>query len=506
MKNTRKASYRLLAIALLVCLLLGCCMPAMADNMDELIDEACWNAYTLEYPDSTCYVVGQTYSFKVVADKSLKKTAKGWSGSIGNFPYTMITPQLRLVDGDTVLDDAQNIPNVDYNISMVDDGFLIAITVKKAGFYEFSMKPQFLVGTNATDAYYPGGYRIEMDVIDKGSLLTIETENTGVKNTVYSEVYEDLGNDELGYIDRKGGFPKGKDIKFIIYTNTNFAVINVVVTDKNGKALYSQKAAGKTATVDDIYHEFTIRNVQSDLKLTVESVPYVYQYGGMLQPFYGDAKAYYYDEYGFTDEYPLYDDMTPSDWYFEPVFQLWQAGIIDWSLNFSEFFPAAADQGDSERDSFYPQMKQPRGLTAYLLFNSIEYLNLPFTSVAANPFSDVKLGAPYYYAVLWAADNEVVTGFPGGTFKPDSSITREQMCAILLRLAGKAGLELPAVNEAISFKDSGSISSWAASAVKACQTAGVVGGYPDGTFKPKNTISNAEACMMIYRFLSLIPE
>ena len=99
-----------------------------------------------------------------------------------------------------------------------------------------------------------------------------------------------------------------------------------------------------------------------------------------------------------------------------------------------------------------------------------------------------------------------MTGFPGGTFKPDSSITREQMCAILLRLAGKAGLELPAVSEAISFKDSGSISSWAASAVKACQTAGVVGGYPDGTFKPKNTISNAEACMMIYRFLSLIPE
>ena len=495
MKNARKASYRLLAIALLVCLLLGCCMPAMADNMDELIDEACWRAFTFEYPGNEYYVVGQTYSFKVVADKSLKKTAKGWSGSIGNFPYTMIAPQLRLVDDDVILDDIQNIPNVDYDISMVDDGFLIKITVKKAGFYEFAMKPQFLVGTNATDASYPGVYSIEMDVIDKGGLLTIETENTGVKNTVHTEVYEDLGNDELGYIDRKGGFPKGKDIKFIIYTDVNFAVINVVVTDKNGKALYSQKAAGKTATVDDIYHEFTIRNVQSDLKLTVESVPYVYQYGGMLQPFYGDAKTIYYDDYGF-DEYPLYDDMNPSDWYFEPVFQLWQAGIIDWRLkNFSDFFPAAADQGDSERDSFYPQLKQPRGLTAYLLFNSIEYLNLPF-----------KLGAPYYYAVLWAADNEVVTGFPGGTFKPDSSITREQMCAILLRLAGKAGLELPAVNEAISFKDSGSISSWAASAVKACQTAGVVGGYPDGTFKPKNTISNAEACMMIYRFLSLIPE
>ena len=503
MKNARKASYRLLAIALLVCLLLGCCMPAMADNMDELIDEACWNAYTLEYPDSTCYVVGQTYSFKVVADKSLKKTAKGWSGSIGNFPYTMIAPQLRLVDGDTVLDDAQNIPNVDYNISMVDDGFLIAITVKKAGFYEFSMKPQFLVGTNATDAYYPGGYRIEMDVIDKGSLLTIETENTGVKNTVYVGVYEDLGDDSFNVIDVKNGVPKGTDIEVELRAQSHFMFKRVIATDAEGKTRYSKEYEGGLAYD---YESIAFKNLKSDIKISFEVVPLSQMYGQMLQPFYGDAKAYYYDEYGFTDEYPLYDDMTPSDWYFEPVFQLWQAGIIDWSLNFSEFFPAAADQGDSERDSFYPQLKQPRGLTAYLLFNSIDYLNLPFTSVAANPFSDVKLGAPYYYAVLWAADNEVVTGFPGGTFKPDSSITREQMCAILLRLAGKAGLELPAVNEAISFKDSGSISSWAASAVKACQTAGVVGGYPDGTFKPKNTISNAEACMMIYRFLSLIPE
>ena len=502
MKNARKASYRLLAIALLVCLLLGCCMPAMADNMEEVINKACWDAYTIESPDSAYYVVGQAYSFKVVADKSLKKTAKGWTGSIGNFSYTMIAPKLCLVTDGVIFDNVQNIPDVDYKISAATDGFLVEITVKKTGSYEFAVEPQFLLG-DSDDAYCPFYTSIDMEVVSKNELVNITLENTGIKNTVYVGVYEDLGDDFLNGIDVKNGIPKGKNIEVELRVQSHFMFKRVTATDAEGKTLYSKEYEGGLAYD---YESIAFKNLKSDIKISFEVVPLSQMYGQMLQPFYGDAKTYYYDEYGFTDEYPLYDDMTPSDWYFEPVFQLWQAGIIDWSLNFNEFFPAAANQGDSERDSFYPQLKQPRGLTAYLLFNSIDYLNLPFTSVAANPFSDVKLGAPYYYAVLWAADNEVVTGFPGGTFKPDSSITREQMCAILLRLAGKAGLELPAVNEAISFKDSGSISSWAASAVKACQTAGVVGGYPDGTFKPKNTISNAEACMMIYRFLSLIPE
>lgn len=521
-KSVRTFLPRLIAMALLICLLFGCCIPVLASQMADAVEQGChdaWNNYySFESPDEDRYFVGQTYTFRIVPDKSLKKTESGRAGSVPIFftdgrsltlKFIMIEPWIfntgtTTRDGETIIYPIRyenQIPNIEYQIRRDDDTFLIEITPQKAGHYDIAVQPRLSV---AIDVYFDFDMLPEiilsMDVIDKKDLLTVSSENTGLPNTAHFMVSKDLGDGnyyELNEEEQSAGLEKGTNLNFSIYAEHNFKIDSVAVTDANGRTLYS------SSKLPDGYADFTLKNVQSRVHVAYKTVPSGKPYGKMLYPFNMDNTSY--AAYGFTDEHPLYEDAKPGNWFFEPVFELWRANIID-MLSFEAYAPASMRRSGTNENCFYPNMNQSRGLTAQILFNSISYLNLPYDAVGSSPFSDVKLEAPYYYAVLWAADNDVVTGFPGGLFKPDNSITREQMCTIMLRLAEKAGLELSAAKEAAVFTDAGKISDWAADAVKACQAAGIVSGYPDGTFKPKSTISNAEACVMIYRFLSLIPK
>ena len=49
-------------------------------------------------------------------------------------------------------------------------------------------------------------------------------------------------------------------------------------------------------------------------------------------------------------------------------------------------------------------------------------------------FSDVTADMPYYGAVMEAAADGLVKGFPDGTFRPEEPVTRGQLCIILQRL------------------------------------------------------------------------
>lgn len=56
-----------------------------------------------------------------------------------------------------------------------------------------------------------------------------------------------------------------------------------------------------------------------------------------------------------------------------------------------------------------------------------------------NPFSDIKAEGshkPYTDAILWAAEQEITTGYGDGTFRPDADCTRAQVVTFLWRAAG----------------------------------------------------------------------
>jgi len=141
-----------------------------------------------------------------------------------------------------------------------------------------------------------------------------------------------------------------------------------------------------------------------------------------------------------------------------------------------------------------------RGGLVQKVYNVEKSLKGNIQSYTYNPFTDVIEGKSYYQAVLWGADRGIVKGFGGGIFGPNRGITRQEFCTILLRYAKVSGIAMPATREAANFKDAGSIAGWAKEAVIACQKAGIINGYPDGSFRPTNYIAPSEAISMISRF------
>ena len=83
-----------------------------------------------------------------------------------------------------------------------------------------------------------------------------------------------------------------------------------------------------------------------------------------------------------------------------------------------------------------------------------------------------------------------------GEFRPDLSITRAQIAAIFARL-----LRLPAASPA-EYHDL-TADAWYADAVSRCAAAGILTGYPDGTFRPNDPVTREQACAMLARALGI---
>lgn len=96
----------------------------------------------------------------------------------------------------------------------------------------------------------------------------------------------------------------------------------------------------------------------------------------------------------------------------------------------------------------------------------------PFTDIGNDPYIQQQISR--------ALHSGYMTGDGNGLFRPEASITRQEVAVIISRLK-----QLTQSGHDIHFIDSGDISSWARSAVMAVVRERILGGYPDGSFRPK---------------------
>ena len=119
---------------------------------------------------------------------------------------------------------------------------------------------------------------------------------------------------------------------------------------------------------------------------------------------------------------------------------------------------------------------------------------------AANPaFSDDdKIAAWAKDYVYLLVSRGIFAGYADGSFGPDDLITREQFALVVSRISA----ELIADDFELGFTDNNKISSWAKEAVREMAYLKIVTGYEDNTFRPANSLTRAEACTIIYRYLN----
>lgn len=121
------------------------------------------------------------------------------------------------------------------------------------------------------------------------------------------------------------------------------------------------------------------------------------------------------------------------------------------------------------------------------------------------PFTDVKPADWFAAAVTAAGQEGIVTGYSGGTFKPNDPITREQMAVMTAKAMKAAGFTAAGrVSSLIMFKDHEAISGWAQESVAGMVRAGVISGMTDGTFAPSGKATRAQAATMIYTALKAL--
>jgi hypothetical protein len=108
----------------------------------------------------------------------------------------------------------------------------------------------------------------------------------------------------------------------------------------------------------------------------------------------------------------------------------------------------------------------------------------------ANPFDDVAANKYYSKAIIWAAENDIVSGYGNSKFGPDDHITREQIAAIFMNYARYKGYDISARAELGKFADAGKVSGWAIDAMSWANAEALVKG--DGV--NLNPTANAERC------------
>ena len=110
----------------------------------------------------------------------------------------------------------------------------------------------------------------------------------------------------------------------------------------------------------------------------------------------------------------------------------------------------------------------------------------PFKDVSSN---DVEID--YLY------DKGLIKGISSNQFGPDYSVTREQAATLIGRALGLSGTE-----RKTKFSDVSS-TSYSSGYIQSAVDKGIITGYPDGTFKPKQTMTRGEMAYLLSRAFNL---
>ncbi|GEM_PF-2011990 len=128
-------------------------------------------------------------------------------------------------------------------------------------------------------------------------------------------------------------------------------------------------------------------------------------------------------------------------------------------------------------------------------------LRIPVTVKAAAaviiPFSDVKESDWACDYIMNLYDKGIIKGYPDGTFRPNQEVTREQAAKMITLGAG-----LKYQGKKANFPDvdpNGEMSPYIAALVEK----GAIRGYPDGSFRPKQSITRGQIAQIVAKAFDL---
>lgn len=117
-------------------------------------------------------------------------------------------------------------------------------------------------------------------------------------------------------------------------------------------------------------------------------------------------------------------------------------------------------------------------------------------------FDDVPASAYYYGELRIAKELGIALGTGDNKFKPDASISRQDMMVLTARALSVAGKQLDASGSLSAYPDASSISDYAKNSVTALVNSGIIIGKGGGV-APHDSLTRAEAAVILYRIWNL---
>ena len=177
------------------------------------------------------------------------------------------------------------------------------------------------------------------------------------------------------------------------------------------------------------------------------------------------------------------------------VYAGWTATNVPDMLNGDDHYAYVVGYSDG---TVRPNANISRAEVATIFFRLLKEEVRDDNLTAENAFTDVTDGQWHNKAISTMAKLGIVKGRNAEAFDPDAPITRAEFATICARF------DKNQISTSSNFTDiSGH---WAEKYIERAATLGWIAGYSDGTFRPSNYITRAEAMTMINRVLCRMPQ
>ena len=163
-----------------------------------------------------------------------------------------------------------------------------------------------------------------------------------------------------------------------------------------------------------------------------------------------------------------------------------------WYHSAADFVIANGYMGSTSTTAltFEPNTKVSRAMVASILYRicgspAVEY---------SGKFTDVKEGAWYTKAIEWCAQNGLASGYTDGTFKPNATVSRQELAVFMYKLADHLGIDVSGRADLSGFADASSVPAWSEKFLQWAVSAGIVSGQANGGKNYLNPTAGAKRC------------
>ena len=150
-----------------------------------------------------------------------------------------------------------------------------------------------------------------------------------------------------------------------------------------------------------------------------------------------------------------------------------------------------------DEKTFAPDQQLSRAMLAVILY---AMAGEPAVT-GEGPFTDVPAGCWYTDAIVWAAQNGIVSGFGDGTFRPNEAVTRAQAAVMLYGYAAFTGADVTARADLSAYSDAGQIPAWAMDAMQWANARRLIVGRDSSHLVPDGKTTRAEMAAILSAYI-----